>query len=143
MNFFELLFSLYLIGVQATADSALFIHQMIPHHVNAVNTARTLLKTGNLLCPDLTDTTNPDCVLEGILLEISASQNYQIQKMHQFLMDRQFPLTDNCDVYVETVNEEKTSQGSSQEGDMRGSGALELTLTIAKLSAMVALAAVI
>jgi len=40
-------------GIKATADTALFVHQMIPHHENAVNTAKTLLKTGNLLCPDL------------------------------------------------------------------------------------------
>jgi len=92
-------------GVQATADSALFIHQMIPHHENAVNTAKTLLKTGNLLCPDLTDQSNPDCELEGILLGIIAGQNHQIQLMRSFLSNRQYPQEDNCDVFVKTVED--------------------------------------
>jgi len=109
-------------GVKATQDSALFIHQMIPHHQNAVNTAKTLLKTGNLLCPDLTDQTNPQCVLEGILREIVAGQNHQIQMMRRFLSDHQYPQEDNCDVYVETVElhdllddpeEAKTTSGTS------------------------------
>lgn len=87
-------------GVKATEDTALFVHQMIPHHENAVNTAKTLLKTGNLLCPDLRDQTNPDCILEAILLEIVAGQNHQIQQMKQFLQARQYPQTDNCNVHV-------------------------------------------
>jgi len=91
-------------GVKATDDAALFIHQMIPHHENAVQTAKVLLSGGSLLCPDLTDTTNPNCVLEGILREIVAGQNHQIQMMQKFLADFQYPQTDNCDVYVVTVD---------------------------------------
>lgn len=79
--------------------------QMIPHHENAVNTAKTLLKTGNLLCPDLTDQSNPDCQLEGILLAIIAGQNYQIQLMRSFLSNRQYPQDDNCDVFVRTMDD--------------------------------------
>lgn len=93
-------------GVKATADTALFIHQMIPHHENAVNTAKTLLKTGNLDCPDLGDQANPDCVLEAILLEIVAGQNSQIQLMRQFLQDHSYPQSDNCEVYVDTVDDD-------------------------------------
>ena len=92
-------------GVQATEDSALFVHQMIPHHQNAVNTAKTLLKMGSLLCPDLQDQENPDCVLEGILREIVAGQNHQIQLMRKFLADYRYPAEDNCDVFVETVED--------------------------------------
>jgi uncharacterized protein (DUF305 family) len=32
-------------GVMASDETALFIHQMIPHHQNAVNMAKTLLKS--------------------------------------------------------------------------------------------------
>ena len=92
-------------GVKATADAALFIHQMIPHHENAVNTAKTLLKTGSLLCPDLTDLSNPDCELEGLLLRIVAGQNHEIQIMQDFLRKRNYPPEDNCDVYVETMDD--------------------------------------
>ena len=122
------IFSLPPTGVQATADSALFIHQMIPHHENAVNTAKTLLKTGNLLCPDLTDTGNPDCVLEGILLEIVANQNHQIQRMQSFLETHRYPLTDNCDVYVKTITAEEVAllEGNvvQLESDRSGAGSM-------------------
>ena len=94
-------------GVSATADAALFIHQMIPHHQNAVNTAKTLLKMGSLLCPDMTDKSNPDCVLEGILREIVAGQNHQIELMRKFLRDHDYPMEDNCDVYVKTIEREE------------------------------------
>ena len=65
-------------------DVALFNHQMIPHHVNAVNMAKALLKTGSLSCSNLADTTD-DCTLEGILWEIVNNQNYQIQQMFEVL----------------------------------------------------------
>jgi len=105
-------------GVRATDDSALFIHQMIPHHQNAVNTAKTLLKMGSLLCPDLTDQSNPNCVLEGILREIVVGQNHQIQMMRKFLSDFNYPQEDNCDVFVETVTQrdvKATGDGSSKQ----------------------------
>ena len=49
-----------------SADSpvALFIHQMIPHHENAVNMAKVLLKQNILKCDDLTNEEDPDCILE-------------------------------------------------------------------------------
>ena len=65
-------------------DVALFNHQMIPHHVNAVNMAKALLKTGSLSCSNLADTTD-DCTLEGILWDIVNNQNYQIQQMFEVL----------------------------------------------------------
>jgi hypothetical protein len=52
-------------GIQAKSEAALFVHQMIPHHQNAVNMAKLLLKANKLECEDLSDDENPDCVLEG------------------------------------------------------------------------------
>lgn len=112
-------------GVQATADAALFIHQMIPHHENAVNTAKTLLKTGSLLCPDLTDVLNPDCELEGLLLRIVAGQNHEIQLMQNFLSKRKYPQHDNCDVYVKTIDDPKELEGNEQAGIGLVSSAVE------------------
>ena len=111
---------------------------MIPHHENAVNTAKTLLKTGNLLCPDLTDVNNPDCVLEGILLEIVAGQNHQIQLMKNFLRTRRYPETDNCDVYVKTLEQDELLDGNGnavivESGNPSGSSGWTLswsTLTL-------------
>lgn len=53
-------------GVKAHSEAALFIHQMIPHHQNAVNMAKVLLKAGTLDCPDLSDDEDPECILEGM-----------------------------------------------------------------------------
>jgi uncharacterized protein (DUF305 family) len=90
-------------GVMASDEAALFIHQMIPHHQNAVNMAKTLLKSEKLVCADLTDEDNQDCILEGILREIINGQNHQIQLMNGYLKAKDYPKKDNCVVEVKTV----------------------------------------
>jgi uncharacterized protein (DUF305 family) len=90
-------------GVMASNEAALFIHQMIPHHQNAVNMAKTLLKSGKVVCADLTDEDSQDCVLEGILYEIINGQNHQIQLMNSYLKAKEYPAADNCVVEVETL----------------------------------------
>lgn len=80
-------------------DVALFNHQMIPHHLNAVNMAKSLLKTGVLDCSSLTDDTD-DCAMENIMREIINNQNYQIQLMYQVLNYDGFPKTNDCVVDV-------------------------------------------
>jgi hypothetical protein len=62
---------------------AVFMHQMIPHHVNAINMARILQKT-------LKDETVPgaddeETDLEGLLLAIINEQNQQVQTMQAWL----------------------------------------------------------
>jgi hypothetical protein len=64
----------------ATSEIGLFIHQMIPHHQNAVNMAKALLKTG-LSCEDLTNEDDPNCTMENRIGEIINGQNAQIQAM--------------------------------------------------------------
>jgi len=71
--------------MSANSKNALFIHEMIPHHQNAVNMAKTLLHENELDCPDLTDDENEDCALEVILREIINVQNHQIQLMRGVL----------------------------------------------------------
>jgi uncharacterized protein (DUF305 family) len=90
-------------GVMASDETVLFIHQMIPHHQNAVNMAKALLKSEKLVCADLTDENSQDCSLERILREIINGQNHQIQLMNGYLKEKDYPATDNCVVEVETV----------------------------------------
>ena len=80
-------------------DVALFNHQMIPHHENAVNMAKALLKTEILQCENLSDDTD-DCALERIIREIWNSQNYQIQLMYSVLESDGFPKTNDCVIDV-------------------------------------------
>jgi len=97
-------------GVKAASQMALFIHQMIPHHQNAINMAKTLLHENVLVCEDLADEDNQDCIMEAIIREIVNTQNHQIQKMLSYLDENDYPVTDNCDVEIETV---KTSESTN------------------------------
>jgi hypothetical protein len=64
-------------GTKARSEAALFVHQMIPHHENAVNMAKVLMKADKLDCDDLSDDENPDCVLEGkCILGVSPAPTY-------------------------------------------------------------------
>jgi len=71
--------------VKSESETALFIHQMIPHHQNAVNMAKALLKTGKLECDDISDDENPHCIMEEITRSIISTQNAQIQSMRGVL----------------------------------------------------------
>ena len=86
-------------GVKANSATALFLHQMIPHHQNAVNMAKALLKTGTLDCANMEDETD-DCTLEVILREIINNQNKQIQDMRGLLESNGWPETDDCKVDI-------------------------------------------
>jgi len=66
-------------GYDSHADPiATFIQQMIPHHVNAVNMARILLKHSMKKVAAVED-------LEGILWDIVNQQNYQIHQFRNYL----------------------------------------------------------
>jgi len=72
--------------VKSESEIALFIHQMIPHHQNAVNMAKALLNTGKLSgCEDITDDEDPLCVMQEIAYSIINTQNHQIQAMRGVL----------------------------------------------------------
>jgi uncharacterized protein (DUF305 family) len=100
-------------GVMASDEAALFIHQMIPHHQNAVNMAKTLLKSEKLVCADLSDEDSQDCVLERILREIINGQNHQIQLMNGYLAAKEYPASDNCVVEIKTVGSSGQQIGSA------------------------------
>lgn len=72
--------------VKSESEVALFIHQMIPHHQNAVNMAKALLNTEKLAgCEDVTDDEDPLCVMQEIVYSIINNQNHQIQAMRGVL----------------------------------------------------------
>jgi len=82
-------------GVSAESEVALFIHQMIPHHQNAVNMAKALLKRGTGVCDDITAETEA-CVMKSIVLSIINGQNHQIQQMRSVLEGLEYPQDDQC-----------------------------------------------
>ena len=103
-------------NVQADNPAALFMHQMIPHHQNAVNMAKALLKTGILVCDDMENPDETDdCSLTSMLFEIINGQNVQIQTMRRILKN-QFPdyPTDHCNVNIPAINA-KTSNVPKNE----------------------------
>ncbi len=101
-------------NADVVGDVELFLHQMIPHHINAVNMAKALLKTDTVICESFApaaaaDPSAPvsssadvsdDCILEGILRDIIGNQNYQIQIMYGVLKDGEFPQLNDCVVGV-------------------------------------------
>lgn len=107
-------------NVNAGTPTALFLHQMIPHHQNAVNMAKALMKTGNIQCDDLVtgDDTPEDeanaCAIEALLREIINTQNHQIQTMRG-LLDSYAPKypTDDCKVEIF----KKTTENVSTKGE--------------------------
>jgi len=86
----------------ASSDSAqaLFVHQMIPHHQNAVNMAKALLNSGELdECTDMTEETAA-CTLKVICYEIITGQNHQIQSMRGAVDELGYVGKDDCAVAV-------------------------------------------
>merc|ERR1712129_505130 len=74
----------------------------IPHHQNAMNMAKALLKTGKVDCPDIGEESS-SCDLKNILLSIVAGQNHQIQVMRGILEENQWPDTDACTIPAESA----------------------------------------
>lgn len=73
----------------------------IPHHQNAVNMAKSLLKSNILDCPDVTNEENQDCVLESVIRSIIVDQNHQIQLMRGYLEANEYPEKDDCVVSIQ------------------------------------------
>jgi len=80
----------------------LFNHQMIPHHENAVNMCKALLKSGEADCDDLTDEDDEACIINVICQEIINVQNAQIQTMRGTLESLGCDKTDDCRINIES-----------------------------------------
>ena len=81
-----------------------FMHQMIPHHVNAVNMARIALKHAQ----DAVGYDDEKLDVPGFLMEIVNKQNHQIQKMEIWLKKHNKAVPQYCEKY-----EPFTKKGSS------------------------------
>lgn len=79
---------------------ALFNHQMIPHHENAVNMCKSLLNSGEADCDDLEDEEDPACVINVICQEIINVQNAQIQTMRGVLDSLDLAPVDDCRIDI-------------------------------------------
>merc|ERR1719163_2359026 len=69
-----------------------FIHQMIPHHQNAVNMAKALLKTNTLDASD-----EGDREMENMMWAIINGQNFQIHQMQDYLSEKNYAESDICE----------------------------------------------
>lgn len=68
-------------------DVILFLRVMIPHHQNAVNMAKTLLKSGEIerSSENIIEDESPVCLLNPMIRAIINAQNSQIQTMQGIL----------------------------------------------------------
>jgi len=89
-------------NVNQGSAAALFLHQMIPHHQNAVNMCKALFHTKELKCDDVTDEDDPHCVLTALCYEIINVQNFQIQNMRGVIDALGYDAEDDCKVHVTT-----------------------------------------
>ena len=81
------------------SEVALFLHQMIPHHQQAVNQAKSLLLNGDFSCsPEELGSEDYDCVLENLIRSIINAQNAQVQTFRALLESYEFPEFDKCDL---------------------------------------------
>ena len=87
--------------VTSNTELALFLHQMIPHHQNAVNMAKAVLHAAFLPCDDLTDEKDPFCIMQSILYGIVSRQNHDIGLMRNVLAAMNLPSTDDCEVFMD------------------------------------------
>merc|ERR1712086_807579 len=86
---------------------ALFNHQMIPHHENAVNMCKALLISGEADCADLEDEDDPACIINVICQEIINVQNAQIQAMRGVLDSLDLDQADDCRIEIIKSKEKK------------------------------------
>lgn len=101
----------------AQDELALFMHQMIPHHANAVNMAKILMKESDARRES--DPEGPDYLgreLSDMLYTIVNSQNYQIHQMEAYLADMNNPRgTALCDVYEARASPARAMQVGQSE----------------------------
>ena len=110
-------------------EVALFIHQMIPHHQNAVNMAKALINIDTLQCDDLTDENSEqaaDCAMEVILRSIITEQNAQIQTMRGILDAKNLPATNDCEVpFSSSPFKRRTASTTKQQINHRNTSVSE------------------
>lgn len=132
-------------GGSSGSPAVLFAHQMIPHHQNAINMAKALLKSNTLQCEDLTSE-EPNCVMEAVIRSIIVDQNHQIQLMLHYLEALGYPETEDCLVTVESSKGSlvgSESHDEAMDGDQETSTSTNSSSSSVLSLAFVALSSVV
>lgn len=110
--------------VSSGTELALFLHQMIPHHQNAVNMAKAVLFTDTVPCDDLTNEEDPNCIMQAMLYSVVNGQNYEIGVMSNVLASMNLPRSDDCVIDVPNgqvvEDQNKRSLASTATDAIRG-----------------------
>lgn len=100
------------------SEVALFLQQMIPHHQNAVNMAKSLMLNWSYTCdPADLGSDSAECLMENILRSIVHGQNAQIQTMRDLLERNGWPEFDHCDRPIEGSSEDKEMKSEYENID--------------------------
>merc|ERR1712238_291601 len=102
--------------IQSDSVVALFNHQMIPHHQQAVSMCKALDIAKGTECDDIFDEEDPKCVLKVLCQEIINVQNAQIQTMQGVLASLDYKETDNCVVKIPLDPKVACLDNSSSDG---------------------------
>merc|ERR1712238_200348 len=102
--------------IQSDSVVALFNHQMIPHHQQAVNMCKALDIAKGTECDDIFNEDDPKCVLKVLCQEIINVQNAQIQTMQGVLASLDYKETDNCVVKIPLDPKVACLDNSSSDG---------------------------
>jgi len=102
--------------IQSDSVVALFNHQMIPHHQQAVNMCKALDIAKGTECDDIFNEDDPQCVLKVLCQEIINVQNAQIQTMRGVLASLDYKETDNCVVEIPVDPETACLEESDSTG---------------------------
>jgi hypothetical protein len=87
-------------NIHMNSAIALFNHQMIPHHQNAVNMCKALMKTGEIECEDMLNEDDESCIMRRLCYGIINSQNREIQIMRGVLSSLGYKGEDDCRVQM-------------------------------------------
>jgi len=105
--------------VNGDSAVALFNHQMIPHHQQAVNMCKALDMAGGTECEDIVEfEEEAGCILKVLCQEIINVQNAQIQTMRGVL--RQLDLDQSDDCVVPITHDDSSSSSSSSSDSKKG-----------------------
>mmetsp|Transcript_21686 Transcript_21686/g.32494 ORF Transcript_21686/g.32494 Transcript_21686/m.32494 type:complete len:387 (+) Transcript_21686:40-1200(+) len=96
---------------------ALFNHQMTPHHQNAVNMCKALLKSGEVQCDDIEDEDHPHCQMVHLCYVIINNQNFQIQTMRGILESLDYDEEDDCKIPIKSKRLKNNKK--KKDGKMR------------------------
>jgi len=108
--------------VNMQSSIALFNHQMIPHHQQAVNMCKALDVAGGTECDDIVvDEDEPKCILKVLCQEIINVQNAQIQTMRGVLAQLNLKESDDCIVEIKNDDSDDSSSSSSDSSSKKNS----------------------